>query len=428
MTHPFHRATLTVATDRTLIRAAAESTRYLHVRVAAPAAATTTRRPPINVALVLDRSGSMSGDKLRRAVRSAIAALRHLTPADRFSVVSFDSHVTLEVPATWATPDAIAEATEVLRRLRTGGSTALADGWLRGVEQVALGENLPGLELHRVLLLTDGQANVGEQDPARLAEIAAELRTRGVRTSTFGIGAGFNEELLAAMADAGGGNFHFLDTPEAEERMLAAEIGEALEVTLPHAMLTLDADVSARIEVLDRWPFRPGARWGSGSVDLGDLVSGQVVELVVALTFPRGGIGSTAGLRVGLESRGEAAAESVSIAWEYQTHEANDTQHRNREVDRAVATRFAARARHAGFERNREGDLHGGMKVLMSVADRVRQYAGDDADLQQLVGMLVNEARELGVRQLDEMDRKSRHRSSYNALKSKRADGMSRRE
>jgi Ca-activated chloride channel homolog len=428
MTHPYQRATLTVATDRTLIRAAAESTRYLHVRVGAPVAPAAARRPPINLALVLDRSGSMSGEKLARAVRSATAALRHLTPEDRFSIVSFHSAVRVEVPATWATPGAVAEAVSILSRMETAGSTALADGWLRGVEQVALGQELPGLELHRVLLLTDGQANVGEKHPARLAEIAAELRTRGVRTSTFGIGRGFNEELLAAMADAGGGNFHFLDTPEAEERMLAAEVGEALEVTLPQTMLTLDADVSARIEVLDRWPFRPGARWGSGSVDLGDLVSGQVVELVVALTFPRGVVGSTAGLRVGLDARGELAAESVSIAWEYQGHEVNDAQSRNRDVDRAVATRFAARARHAGFTRNREGDLHGGMQVLLDVAERVRQYAGNDAELQQVVSMLAAEARELGTRQLDEMDRKSRHRSSYNALKSRREDGLSKRE
>lgn len=428
MTTPPTQATLKVATDRTLIRAAATSTRYLQVQVGAPVAATSRRRPPLNVALVLDRSGSMGGEKLPRAVRAAIAALRHLTPDDRFSVVSFDNTVCIEVAGTFATPAALAEAEATLARLRPGGSTALADGWLRGAEQVALGDQLPGLELHRVLLLTDGQANVGESNPGRLADIAAELRTRGIRTSTFGIGRGFNEELLAAMADAGGGNFHFLDTPEAEERILAAEVGEALEVTLPQAVLTLEADVPARIEVLDRWPFRPGARWGSGTVDLGDLVSGQVVELVVAVTFPRGEVGRSAGMQVGLTSRGMAVAKSTHLGWTYEGHEANDLQLRNLEVDRVVATRFAARARHAGFERNREGDLRGGMEVLKSVAERVRQYAGDDAELLQVVAMLSAEAQELGNRQLDEMDRKSRHRASYNTLKSRRGDGMSRRE
>src|SRR5690606_29959547 len=107
----------------------------------------------------------------------------HLGPADRFSVVSYDNEISVAVASTMATPMAVEGAFEVLDRLRPGGTTALAEGWLRGAEQVALHRDT-GEALQRVLLLTDGQANVGERNPMRLAEQADGLRRRGIRTST----------------------------------------------------------------------------------------------------------------------------------------------------------------------------------------------------------------------------------------------------
>jgi len=94
-----------------------------------------------------------------------------------------------------------------LRWWGRGGSTNLAEGWLRGAEQVA--SHLAAEGVNRVLLLTDGLANVGITDPAQLAAHAAQLRKRGVATSTIGVGEDFDESLLQALADAGGGHFYF---------------------------------------------------------------------------------------------------------------------------------------------------------------------------------------------------------------------------
>jgi Ca-activated chloride channel family protein len=426
MTDPRTGTQFTAATDRTLLRAGVRSTRHILYRITAPTTTTRRARLPLNLAIVLDRSGSMSGGKLKRVVTAARAALRHLGPADRFSVVSYDAQITVDVASTMATPMAVEHASDLLGRLQPGGSTALAEGWLRGAEQVALHAD-GGEALQRVLLLTDGQANVGERDPARLAEQADGLRHRGIRTSTFGVGHGFDEHLLSAMAEAGGGNFHYLDTAESLEQLLAAEVGEALEVTLPQVTLTIDADCPARIALLDRWPLRSGERWGSVVIDLGDLVAGQVLECVAAVTFPEGRVGQRTEVRSRVVSRGETIANAAVLDWEWASHAENDVQPRDRIVDRATARRHASRARNAGLGHNRRGELRDGSDALAAVARRVAEYAGDDVELRNLVATLSAEAAELGRVILAEPELKSRHRMAYNNLKGRGLDGMAMR-
>ncbi|MGH8545902.1 MAG: vWA domain-containing protein, partial [Gammaproteobacteria bacterium] len=107
------------------------------------------------------------------------------------------------------------------------GTTALAEGWFRGAEQVALHQDERCV--NRVLLLTDGLANVGVTDPDQL-EAHAELHRRGIQTTTFGVGADFDEALLERIALAGGGNFYFIEDAKQIPDFLTSELGEILEV------------------------------------------------------------------------------------------------------------------------------------------------------------------------------------------------------
>ena len=84
--------------------------------------------------------------------------------------------------------------------------------------------------VNRTLLLTDGLANIGITDPAELERHASELRQRGVATSTFGVGADFDERLLQAMADAGGGHFYFIESAAQIRDHMTSEVGESLDV------------------------------------------------------------------------------------------------------------------------------------------------------------------------------------------------------
>ena len=163
-------------------------------------------RLPLNVAIVLDRSGSMGDDRKFTLAREAIQqALDMLRPEDRCSLVVYDTQIDVLTPSSFATAEVKHATLTRLENVGPRGGTDLGGGWLRGCEQVA--EFLENERVSRCLLLTDGLANHGITDRDALAHHAGELRRRGVVTSTFGVGADFDERLLRDMAHEGGGSF-----------------------------------------------------------------------------------------------------------------------------------------------------------------------------------------------------------------------------
>jgi Ca-activated chloride channel family protein len=180
--------------------------------------ATPVRRPPINVALVLDRSGSMSGQPLAAARAAAERFAAFLSPADRLAVVSFDDEVDVVFgPAPGGDP----AAREAISRVGAGGSTNLSGGWLEGRRLVEQGL-VEGT--NRVVLLTDGQANVGLVQPSQLVGLAEGGAGHRVSTTCIGFGAQYNEDLLEAMARAGGGNYWYVEQHDQMAEIFAGEI------------------------------------------------------------------------------------------------------------------------------------------------------------------------------------------------------------
>jgi Ca-activated chloride channel family protein len=425
-----HAQTLDVRQDRQLIRPGAHSRRFVVATVTAPRATTARRRPPVNLAFVLDRSGSMSGQKLAIAKQAIEEALGRLEADDRFSIVVYDDVVDVVFPSTPATPGARRAATDRLRDIDARGSTNLGEGWLRGCEQVA--EHLGKDGVDRCLLLTDGLANVGITDPDTLTGHAAALRARGVTTTTFGVGTTFDEGLLQALADAGGGHFYYIaDAPQIRDA-ITSEVGEALEVTARSVVLEVTARDDLRIEAVT--PHTVSGGGGRTSVALGDLVSGQTVEVVLRLSFPYGELGREAGIIVALTDRdglfagsGPVAVEPARLAWTYADDRANDAQPRDPAVDRAVALVFAARARQEAVARNRGGDFASAGRVMAATARRIRGYAGKDAELRELARVLEVE-QGLYAAPMAESLRKEAHFASANVLRSRDARGHSRRD
>lgn len=196
---------MNIQTDRALVPAGASAVRYLTIQIAAPARERAADRAPVSVALVLDRSGSMAGRKIEMAKQAVDHALRLLDARDRAAVVCYDTAIDTLLDATAATAEAKALAASRLAAIDARGSTDLHAGWKTGA-LLAGTSGTAGPTVSRVLLLSDGLANHGETDPAVLARFAGELRAKGIVTSTFGLGADFDETLMSRLATEGGGH------------------------------------------------------------------------------------------------------------------------------------------------------------------------------------------------------------------------------
>jgi len=179
------------------------------LRVQAPgrapeSAGTTQQRIPLRLSLVVDRSGSMAGEPLAEALHCVEHIGELLHPEDWLAVVLYDDKVQVPMPMA-PSPGGQAVAL-ALAGVESGGSTDLHAGWETGARQLAAGA--PG-SISRVLLLSDGQANHGLVDVAAITTQCAQWLERGVSTTTVGLGRGFNEELMVAMAHAGGGQQYY---------------------------------------------------------------------------------------------------------------------------------------------------------------------------------------------------------------------------
>ena len=416
-----------VRTDRTLIRAQARSTRYVLLDLVAPSAPVRRSRAPLNVSFVLDRSGSMRDERKFDLAREAVLrALAMLQPTDRFSVVVYDTEIDVLTRSTPATHEAVRCATGALAEVAPRGGTDLAAGWLRGCEQVA--EFLVAEGVNRVLLLTDGLANQGIVDRELLAQHAAALRSRGVSSSTLGVGADFDERLLRDVAHEGGGNFYFISSPGEIVACLTSELVEALEVTVRHAAVELQLGEGIEAEVLHRYRSEADSPRGSVRVMLGDLASGQQLSMLVAVRFPPCSVGGDARLGVRLTGDGAGAQLAPSeLVWRYDTHAANDAQSRDVEVSRAVAKIYAARARAEATEANRAGDMRRAERVIRLTRQRIGSYAGNDLELQSVAADLVASIPRYASAAMPAMALKQSLFAEESALKSRDVAGRARR-
>jgi Ca-activated chloride channel family protein len=263
----------------------------LLIRVGAPADPPKGRRTPTDVAFVLDRSGSMAGEKIDLVKQAVDIACGLLREEDRAALVVFDNEIDLLQPLANATPRTKTAIRMALPGVDARGGTNLSGGWLLGCRELATALDRPGAgtRTRRAILLTDGRANDGVVDPRELGRQANELRRRGIATTTVGVGLGFDEFLLSAMAEAGGGNFFYGERPEQLRGFFETELRELLRTVAIGLTVTLTLSEGVHAQPVSRFPAqRDGRTW---TVNLGDVPAGDELDLVFRLTVRSGRIG-----------------------------------------------------------------------------------------------------------------------------------------
>lgn len=181
---------------------------------------------PLNLAVVLDKSGSMTGAKLEKTKQAAMLLVDRLAPNDIFSLVIFSDEAQVLVPAQKVEDkDALKEKIE---SIEAGGSTALYAGVKMGADQ--LEEYLSPKRINRVILLSDGLANVGPSSPRELRRLGSDLAEREISVTTIGVGDDYNEDLMAGLAEASDANYYYVQDTEKLPEIFSKELGEMLEV------------------------------------------------------------------------------------------------------------------------------------------------------------------------------------------------------
>jgi Ca-activated chloride channel homolog len=218
--------TFDVEVGEPLMLAGQEQSAYIKITLGGFALPQQAQRPPINLALVLDRSSSMAGDRLAKAKEAALMVLDRLHPDDIISIVTYDSGVEVLVPATKASQ--IGTVRERISALQPQGMTALFAGVTHGLEEV--GKYLDDKRVNRVILLSDGQANVGPRSPNELGRLGAVAGKQGISITTIGLGLGYNEDLMTQLAMASDGNHGFAESADDLATLFNHELGDIMSV------------------------------------------------------------------------------------------------------------------------------------------------------------------------------------------------------
>jgi len=237
-------------------------------------------RTPVNVAIVLDKSGSMGGEKIQHAREAAVMAIQRLRADDIVSVVVYDTTVNVLVPATkLSNKEAVIDT---VRSISAGGNTALFAGVSRGANEVRKFHSKNCV--NRVILLSDGLANVGPSAPSDLAELGQSLGRENISVTTIGLGLGYNEDLMTQLAMHSDGNHMFAETPTELAGVFDAEFGDVLAVVAQDVLVTIELD--ARVRPVRGLGREMDIALQRATVRLNQLYAGQMKYALLEVELP----------------------------------------------------------------------------------------------------------------------------------------------
>jgi Ca-activated chloride channel family protein len=340
------------------------------------------RQGPVNLALVIDRSGSMQGSKLEDVKRAAAYLLTRLRDGDRVALLSYASDVSVEMPSTVLNSATRGRMLHAIEDLYPAGGTYLSGGLEAGMAEVRRFLDAEGL--NRIILLSDGRANVGVTDPESLTVAADRGREQGMSLTTMGVGLDYQEEVMEALALAGGGNYYFIEQMSDLESVLGRELELLAGTVVDDAILELE--LPPGVDLDDVFGYRYERKGRTVRVKLNSLSAGQKRRVLLALDLPRGIQGSQLVARAELAYRDarRRTARRLSLP-DVRVVATADRELVTRSIRRPVLEKVEAVknavAKRDAMRRFESGDSSGAQQVLERRAAegrRVYEFSGSE--------------------------------------------------
>ena len=370
----------------------------------APITGAAISRPGQAVEVVLDRSGSMSGPVFNSAKESILKLIDRLAPQDSFGLIAFDNQALIVAPIRTMADHDMPALRKAVREMQTGGNTDISAGYTMGLRELSRVATDAGATL---LLISDGHANAGEQDPAVLAQIATKHAANKVTTSTIGLGTGYDEKILEAMAQGGNGAHRFAYTIDEAIGAIAAEVDDLLEKSVVNAVLRFTPSplltTNPRIEILQRLPhFKEGDTY---VVQLGDLYAGENRRFVIDIEVPgMPALGLATIAEITLEYLDVAKMEEITVSMPVQVNVVPDDVAKGRLADPVVrAERLILTAqteKATAIDELRSGNNAQASSRLKSTSEKLRR----EASTIRVTDERTAESLQLITSEADEMD------------------------
>lgn len=233
----------------------------------------------VDMVVVLDRSGSMAGDKIAKARQAAIELLSGLSEYDRFGIVSYANRVTVNSPLVRVTDANRSRLIAGINQITAGGGTNLGAGLRQGIDLMT-GHHASGYS-GRIILISDGLANEGITDPIQLGNMASTAAERTFSISTVGVGTEFNEQLMTSIAEYGTGNYYFMENPSAFAAIFQKEFQDTKHVAATGVKVIVPQSSDIRLINASGYPITE--KNGQAVFYPGDMLSGRKRNLF--LTF-----------------------------------------------------------------------------------------------------------------------------------------------
>jgi Ca-activated chloride channel homolog len=349
---------------RTYLRVSLDGTPYTEEGV----------RTPVNVALVIDKSGSMLGPKVEHAKQAAIMALNRLTKSDMVSVIAFNHRIERLVPA-----GPYENADEMRRRIesiRADGQTAIFAAVSQGAQEIR--EYTTPERFSRVILLSDGQANVGPSSPPELERLGRELGGQGISVTTLGLGLDYNEDLMVRLASASDGSHAFVEDPEQLVDIFNKEFGDILSVVGQDVEIDIECPEGIRpMRALGREAKVSGQRI---SLKLNQVYGAQQKYVLIELDVPKNKARSStelAKVNASYVDPRTKQRQSLSGSAQVQFSASKDEVKRsiNAEVLGSVTRQIATERNEKAVKLRDEGKVEEAKRELKSNAEYLKQQA-----------------------------------------------------